>query len=354
MDLHNLVNLADYGINGINYYWVNRKKHCLADQELNQVGVYNADAFVHPAVIEPLQQAIRSLNAQGFTLLVKDAFRSVDTYDLIYRRRCEREGREAVDRVLNTQTMPHSTGLAIDSVLVSLVEGKEVFMRDGNDGADAYFVDFYAGKTDPKSRLYYRLQQKQLSELRAVGFKLGSKGEYFHFELPVPILTPPSRAFRESFLEAVEEFRASNTLHHLTSIDVTPETFDNFLIRRRNISDGIDLPFDWVPSNDFWLVEAGRFIGRVTIRQELLTQRHKAIGHIGYAVRPSERGKGYGKMLLSMALPFAKRLGIKNAVVSCGPHNYASQAIIHSCSGKFCRFASVEEGVLWCFLVPTS
>lgn len=38
-------------------------------------------------------------------------------------------------------------------------------------------------------------------------------------------------------------------------------------------------------------------------------------GHCGYSVRPSERGKGYGKEMLRLNIRNAKRLGIEKVKV---------------------------------------
>ena len=58
-------------------------------------------------------------------------------------------------------------------------------------------------------------------------------------------------------------------------------------------------------------------------------------GHIGYWVRPSERGRGYGKLMLRLALPKARRLGIHNALVTCDLGNTASRKVIEANGGVF-------------------
>ena len=40
-------------------------------------------------------------------------------------------------------------------------------------------------------------------------------------------------------------------------------------------------------------------------------------GHCGYSVRPSERGKGYGKEMLRLNILNAKKLGIEKVLVTC-------------------------------------
>lgn len=56
-------------------------------------------------------------------------------------------------------------------------------------------------------------------------------------------------------------------------------------------------------------------------------------GHIGYAVRPSERKKGYATQMLKMALEYAKSLGITKIMLGCYSDNTASVETIGNCGG---------------------
>ena len=51
-------------------------------------------------------------------------------------------------------------------------------------------------------------------------------------------------------------------------------------------------------------------------------------GHIRYGVRPSERNKGYGTLMLKLALDKARALGIGRVLITCGKDNIASQRVI--------------------------
>lgn len=51
-------------------------------------------------------------------------------------------------------------------------------------------------------------------------------------------------------------------------------------------------------------------------------------GHIGYGIRPSERGKGYGKQQLALALLEAKKLALSPVLITCDMDNAASRAVI--------------------------
>ena len=57
-------------------------------------------------------------------------------------------------------------------------------------------------------------------------------------------------------------------------------------------------------------------------------------GHIGYSVRPSERGKGYATRMLEMALAEARRLGLKRVLITCDRKNVASARVIRKNGGR--------------------
>jgi predicted acetyltransferase len=54
-------------------------------------------------------------------------------------------------------------------------------------------------------------------------------------------------------------------------------------------------------------------------------------GHIGCAVRPTERQKGYGTKIISLGLKRCKELGIRKVLVVCDKENIgSSKAIINN------------------------
>ncbi|MDO8620433.1 MAG: GNAT family N-acetyltransferase [bacterium] len=111
--------------------------------------------------------------------------------------------------------------------------------------------------------------------------------------------------------------------------------FADFVMKLRAGAEGRFLPEGHVPHTRYWLVEGGKFIGGVDIRHRLTDHLLKSGGHIGYAIRPSERGKGYGNKILELALPKAKELGIMSALVTCRKDNVASAKVIEKNGGVF-------------------
>ena len=69
--------------------------------------------------------------------------------------------------------------------------------------------------------------------------------------------------------------------------------------------------------------------------------RHEG-GHIGYDVRPSERGKGCGTRLLRLTLQKARELGLDDVLITADEANAASWKVIERNGGR--REAGLFEG----------
>ena len=78
----------------------------------------------------------------------------------------------------------------------------------------------------------------------------------------------------------------------------------------------------------YWAIENGKFIGEFQLRTEFPEKVMLEIGSIGYAVRVSEQGKGYGKEILRLGLELAKQHGMEQVLLTINDKNKAS---IHVC-----------------------
>jgi len=100
---------------------------------------------------------------------------------------------------------------------------------------------------------------------------------------------------------------------------------------------GINLPEGYVPCSHFWLVNSDNVIlGAIRIRHNIETEfLSLEAGHIGYDIAPSHRSQGYGKLMLRLALPRAKQLGLYKVLLTADDDNTASRKIIESNGGEF-------------------
>lgn len=108
--------------------------------------------------------------------------------------------------------------------------------------------------------------------------------------------------------------------------------FRSYLVRTQEEQRG--LRAGRAPCRHFWLMDAADVVGTARVRLELSPDLEREIGHIGYDVRPSKRGQGYGAKLFSLVLEAAHELGVSPAYVICDSHNMASVAIVERAGAR--------------------
>lgn len=161
-------------------------------------------------------------------------------------------------------------------------------------------------------------------------------------------LTKPSIEYKDSFIEAVREYQATDSddrrdIYGL-NVDELARDFPSYIAKLSSESKGEDLPEGYVPQTTYWLVDNGEFIGRLSIRHTLTEHLKKVGGHIGYDVRPSKRNMGYGKKLLKLGLLKAKELGIEDVLITCSVGNIGSQKVIEANGGVLEKDAQSHQG----------
>ncbi|MDE7222408.1 MAG: GNAT family N-acetyltransferase, partial [Acetatifactor sp.] len=79
-----------------------------------------------------------------------------------------------------------------------------------------------------------------------------------------------------------------------------------------------------VPETTFWLYENDPPVGYGKIRHFLTERLQKAGGNIGYAIRPSARGRGLGNILLKMLIDQGGKLGVNKFLLTIHESNEPS------------------------------
>ena len=108
-------------------------------------------------------------------------------------------------------------------------------------------------------------------------------------------------------------------------------------------------PKDKVPSNVYIAVRLAdnKIVGIIDLRHHI---NHSILstwgGHIGYYVRPTERGKGYGKEMLRQNLKNAQNRGIEKVLITCSEGNIASERTILANGGVFENTITVDDEVM--------
>lgn len=141
-------------------------------------------------------------------------------------------------------------------------------------------------------------------------------------------LIRPSVAHEKEFMDTAREWDASGANDAPWYTRPEPD-FLSMLTRLEGFSRGVGLPEGFVPSSTFWLAEGGkRVLGAINVRHRLNEFLLNFGGQVGYAIRPSERNKGYGKEILRLGLIEAKALRLEKVLVCCMKENAASERII--------------------------
>ena len=143
------------------------------------------------------------------------------------------------------------------------------------------------------------------------------------------ILRRPTLADKEAVLNMIAEFEKSQSAHNGGFWDAENFDYEEWLETSHNKEMGIGLLENRVPSIQFVLFDkSGHALGFLNLRLRLNEGLLNHAGHIGYSIRPSERGKSYAKETLRQGLQVAKEKNIKRSLVTCSVNNPASRAVI--------------------------
>ena len=143
----------------------------------------------------------------------------------------------------------------------------------------------------------------------------------------------PTLAYEDEAKDYIREHRAyqseingSAGLHHYLDRDAYAEWVE-MVVSQTDIA---NVPEGNMPRFTYFYIkdDSARIIGMINIRLALNDFFRRESGHIGYGIRPTERGKGYATQMLKKTLAFCKPLGLHEVIVSCDKDNPASAAVI--------------------------
>ncbi|HLW02797.1 MAG TPA: GNAT family N-acetyltransferase [Ktedonobacterales bacterium] len=147
-------------------------------------------------------------------------------------------------------------------------------------------------------------------------------------------LVAPTVALAEPYAAMVREFMETDEAW-FTNFPLALEDFAAFVCELEDEAQGIDLPPDVVPQQTYWLVQDGTAVlGEIRLRPHLTEPFEQHHGHIGYNVRPAQRGHGYATRMLALALEKAREQGLPRVMLTIEGENLASARVIEKNGGK--------------------
>ena len=140
---------------------------------------------------------------------------------------------------------------------------------------------------------------------------------------------------KEKLFEMIDEIsNYDGNYEGLTNIS-NVNNYEEFLLKLDNNKYQERIKPDYSPQTTFGVFVNEQLVGGFNVRHILKGNLINHGGHIGYLIRPSMRGKGYGTKLLELALEEAFRLGIRRVLVTCRKENVASAKVIINNNGVY-------------------
>lgn len=156
----------------------------------------------------------------------------------------------------------------------------------------------------------------------------------------------PDITYKDKAIDFVKEFNNSDSKIYggndiARYIEYSSyEKWLNLIEQRRNKKfNGISVPDETY----FFVDEEDNIIGIINIRLGLNDMLRNLGGHIGYSIRPSERGKGYNKINLYLGLKRLNEVGEKEALLDCEIANKASSGTMKALGGQLIKTKNTEK-----------
>lgn len=146
-------------------------------------------------------------------------------------------------------------------------------------------------------------------------------------------LIRPDAGWTKALGDYRDEFIARGETPYGSAGLKTAQSISDWLAERGRNSGAATADAGVLPSVTYLALEDGRFVCMLTIRLELDEYLLTYSGHIGYSVRPGERGRGYATRMLEQALDICRERGMERVLMTCDEDNPASERVIQRCGG---------------------
>ncbi len=137
-----------------------------------------------------------------------------------------------------------------------------------------------------------------------------------------------------AYLDMVDEFEAAGEGYGWNDIELACRDFTTFVSDLRNEKLGIGLPPGIVPQTTYVLLDdEGRALEEMRFRPHLTPPFEQHNGHLGYNVRPRQRGRGCATRMLALVLDKARACGLGRVMLTVDANNAVSIRVIEKLGG---------------------
>ncbi|QQS03522.1 MAG: GNAT family N-acetyltransferase [Fibrobacterota bacterium] len=147
------------------------------------------------------------------------------------------------------------------------------------------------------------------------------------------VLRPLQDSDKAAFDRAIDEIESEGSYMDFAFHYDAAKPFPEYVRRLDAWTRGEDLPGPFVPNTFLVGILGDRVVGRLSLRHVLNDYLRDFGGHVGYAVVPSERNKGYATQMLRSVFPIASALGISRMLITCDEGNAGSERVVIKSGG---------------------
>ena len=151
-------------------------------------------------------------------------------------------------------------------------------------------------------------------------------------------LKEPTIEDKDNVIQMCKEFDSCNDDYKFEGTSniryVLENSYEKYLFKCEEDKNIESINSNWSNATNYLLVDENNNIyGCSQFRHHIKGNLVNVGGNFAYAIRPSERGKGYGTLQLKLLIEKAKNYGLNKVLITCRDNNIASKKTMQKFKG---------------------